>query len=67
MVRAQLNSLSSALDSRVVPFAFEDKSGKQYRLDCGTVKFAVNSGFISPLEPDAIGLVREVTLGRKPA
>jgi hypothetical protein len=62
--RAQLTSLSSAVGSLVIPFAFDDNSGKQYRLDCGAVKFAVNSGFIRPLEADATGVVREVVLAR---
>ena len=65
--RAQLTSLSFALGSRVIPFAFEDNSGKRYRLDCGAVKFAANSGFIRPLEADATGFVRQVVLSRSPA
>lgn len=64
--RDQLNRLAVALGSPSIPFAFEDKSGDAYVLDRGAVKFAVNSGFIRPLEADATGLVREVVLARTP-
>jgi hypothetical protein len=47
---------------KTLPVYFEDGQGNPLKMDRACISFAVHDGFLGPLEEDASGAVRYVTL-----
>ncbi|MBX9701154.1 MAG: hypothetical protein K2X74_17085 [Acetobacteraceae bacterium] len=61
----QLKRVADSVSSSCLPFAFIDAAETAYVLDRGAVKFAVNKGFLEPLQDFNGGGVRLVVLTPK--